>query len=301
MSGADEGVLVLIGDAVPAVFSGDEGVDEVGVASVITQVRSPRVEEDSGDDERRLERGRRCGVKKGVAGVSFGFVPSVSEGFSVCSIQETNTPSFIKNSRRPRRLDSEFQELTSEQCQIEALAWQCRQLPASPDWPPSMAPVEWSSSELSLPSSRGRPPLFSWDSVPLSCRLHKVMPPKKCGRDQGSGTGCSHTAFPDHGDGKPSVEVESSQSESISQEELKTTIREMQEMLRILRQGIHVNHGGNANIALASPVEQVAMEGDQSTKYINLMVVDRITIMVITLQMEGNQSTKYSVDDALLS
>ncbi|KAG8083715.1 hypothetical protein GUJ93_ZPchr0016g2527 [Zizania palustris] len=85
------------------------------------------------------------------------------------------------------------------------------------------------------------------------------MPPKKRGRDQDSGADCSHTAVPDHGDGKPSAEVESSQAESISQAELRTTMREMQEMLRILRQGIPVNHSENANIAPASPIEQVVV------------------------------------------
>ncbi|KAG8076986.1 hypothetical protein GUJ93_ZPchr0006g41365 [Zizania palustris] len=80
-SGCGEGVRVLVGGGYPAGFVDVEVVAEVGEAPVVTEVWSLRAEEDSGDGERWLERGRRCGVKVSVTGILVGFVLSVSEGW----------------------------------------------------------------------------------------------------------------------------------------------------------------------------------------------------------------------------
>ncbi|KAG8083909.1 hypothetical protein GUJ93_ZPchr0010g8580 [Zizania palustris] len=82
MSGGGEGVWVLVGDGIPAGFVGDGVVAEVEVAPTVKVVRSSRTEGDSGNGERWLERGRRCGVKRSGAGVLFVLAASKREGSS---------------------------------------------------------------------------------------------------------------------------------------------------------------------------------------------------------------------------
>ncbi|KAG8051614.1 hypothetical protein GUJ93_ZPchr0001g32986 [Zizania palustris] len=89
MSGGGKDVRVLVGDGVLVGFVGDGLVAEVGVALAVTTVRSSRTKGDSGDGERRLERGRWCGVKQSVAGVLVGFISaqdSVVQSLALTSI-----------------------------------------------------------------------------------------------------------------------------------------------------------------------------------------------------------------------
>ena len=71
----------------------------------------------------------------------------------------------------------------------------------------------------------------------LSVVVFVAMPTKVRGRGRGAEAGRSRTAAPGRGDAQLSAaEVESSQTGSISQEELMTTMKEIQEELRALRQ-----------------------------------------------------------------